>query len=115
MSGRSIPGRRLDELLANGEWHDLEAVLVEVARSVPPGHAYRQGEGTRMDRQRRRTGEVKARQRGDQQTAVKSGARRVALEIIRGRLRRHRAVERSVDGVRQIRRWPSPTPPREAA
>lgn len=89
----------MDDALADGDWHPLEAVVAAGVAAVPPGVAYRQGE-------RRRRG-VRAvtperRVQGDTLTAISAGARRQVRDLVFSRIRRG-TVERRGE---QIRRRP---------
>lgn len=81
-------GLRIDELLADGEWHELEDVYSFAATVVPPGRAYRQGEFDRS----RRAGAPATRQVGTRETAVTAGARRIVKKTVESRIRRGTVV-----------------------
>jgi WhiB family redox-sensing transcriptional regulator len=48
--------RTVHRLLADGEWHDREQLLDQMARAVPPGKAFRVGERRRTATRRRPNG-----------------------------------------------------------
>lgn len=74
---------RMDEVLADGEWHELEQVLAAGVKMVPPGMAYRKGEWSRT-----RRGDAPAtRHVGTRETAVAAGARIIAKKSIESRIR----------------------------
>jgi hypothetical protein len=69
------------ELLADGEWHDREQLLDQMARAVPPGKAFRVGERRRTATRRRPNGPG-PRVRGDDTTSIAAGAREVARKAL---------------------------------
>lgn len=83
--------RRIMELLADGEWHDVETIVVAAMRAVPPGPAFREGE-----RLRQRKGGPAVRTRG---SAIETGARSIARDALRGMVR-FGGVVRDGDRVR---------------
>lgn len=91
-------GQAIDAVLADGLWHHRDEILDAAIPAVPPGKAYRTGE--RIRTQKRSTSPAK-RTRGDQAVGVATGAREVARQALRSRLR-HGNVER--DGSRYRRR-----------
>lgn len=92
--------RRLDEILADGEWHDINAVLAALAVYVPPGQAWRRAEGSRRSMQRSRTGISTDRVLGEQADGARTGARRVAYDRLRTAIK-HGTVERDGNRVRR--------------
>lgn len=89
-------GAKVDEVLADGEWHAIEAVVVAAMAAVPPGVSFRHGES---ERQRRRS-EPGTRVSGDHSTSVATGARRLAWQAVRTRWRKGTA-ERDGEMVRR--------------
>lgn len=87
MTARSPVSERLVEVLADREWHDLDHVISELAKLIPPGRAIREMERSRRNgarteqaAQAERTYEI------DHARLVRSGQRRIALSAIqRGR------------------------------
>ena len=57
----SSVSERLVELLVDGNWHDLEQVLAEVGKLVPPGQAMREMERSRRNNARTPTRAVSGR------------------------------------------------------
>lgn len=92
-------GRRLDAVLADGEWHRFEDVVLDVMEAVPPGVAYRAGERQRTKSRSGRRGET-VRQLGDRPRAVAAGKRHVARHALTGRISKG-TVERDGDRVRR--------------
>jgi len=72
------------QLLADGQWHDLEKVLARLGSSVPPAKALRE-----MERSRRKSARLRGLPEQDRVHArtddrmVRSGQRRLALEALR--------------------------------
>lgn len=96
-AAKSVHGKRLNEVLADGEWHDIEDVIREVAKSVPPGVATRTAE-------RHRKAKVIDGSRpnnGYKGNPVLVGARRVARELIWSR--KHRGTVEVKDGKVRLR------------
>jgi|SRR5581483_11651518 len=90
-------GARLDELLADGEWHELEEVLAAIMPLVPPGVAYRVGERRRL---MKRSTAPAQRHHGDDAASVAAGRRTIAKDAVRARTR-HGDVERDGDRIRR--------------
>ncbi len=99
---------RVMEVLADGEWHDSAELIAVLAPMMPPGPAYRRAEESRKSRQRRRGHEPTARQRGDRDSAIASGQRMAAREVLRGLNRRDRIWERDTGDAIEIRAIPDP-------
>ena len=93
-------GRRLDEILADGEWHDREDVIRLVAEAVPPGRAFRKGEAIRRHLVERQGFTFSSRSRGDDGTSVATGARHIARACPSGR-ERQGTIQRDGDLVRR--------------
>lgn len=56
MTSRLSPyTQRAMDLLADGYWHDEEAVVLEMIKLIPPGQAIRQAEKRRVGQSRRET------------------------------------------------------------
>jgi len=71
------------ELLADGEWHDLEWFLRELGKTILPGQAVREMERARKQSLRHRNLDVKPRTYGSIERTVESGKRRLALAVLR--------------------------------
>jgi hypothetical protein len=72
------------DLLADGQWHDLEVILREMGKFIPPGQAVREMERSRRKSARHRGLEVKPRTfHRSPEREVESGRRRLALEALR--------------------------------
>ena len=84
----------LERLLADGEWHDVDDVVAELAPLVPPGRAYRRGEARRLAK-----AGAGLRVRGDRSTAIASGARHIADDTVRSGIRYGR-IESQGDAIR---------------
>jgi hypothetical protein len=69
-SNGSAELHRARHILADGQWHDYEALLRELMRMVPPGRAARAAEKHRVGQASRR-----ARYRGDVLTSVPPSTR----------------------------------------
>lgn len=89
--------RRLREILADGEWHNYEDVLTELATLVPPGRAFRVTKNEE-EQQQKRGHAVKTR---DHQESIRYGARRLATSVITAR--RQDIEVRVLDDVKEIR------------
>lgn len=99
MSVQSTPwGEAIDALLADGQWHSIEAVVVAAMAVVPPGAGYRCGER----RRREYAGAPEQRVTGTADRAVATGARRLVRNLLNERVRRG-TVERQGDQVRRAR------------
>ena len=72
---------RMDEVLDDGEWHELEEVLAAGITMVPPGRAYRKGEWNRLRLKGPATRHV-----GTREQSVATGARIIARKSIESRL-----------------------------
>ncbi len=96
---------KIYELLADGDWHELEVVLRAAAVVVPPGPAKRAIEDARARERLRRRMDERRSHRASQDTAglIRDGQRRVALLAIN---RNRRIQLRRADGRRQIRLRP---------
>lgn len=88
---------RMDDVLADGEWHELEEVLAAGVKIVPPGMAYRKGEWNRLRLKGPDTRHVGTRER-----SVATGARIIARKSIESRLQRG-TVERWGSRIRRAR------------
>lgn len=92
-------GACIDELLADGEWHEREELIVAGVAVVPPGVAYREGEKLRRkDRSGRAAPE--GRVLGSRGVSVAAGARSIVRQAIRNRTRKGTA-ERRGDRIRR--------------
>jgi diadenosine tetraphosphatase ApaH/serine/threonine PP2A family protein phosphatase len=89
---RSPARQAIDQVLADGNWHTRDELLEAAAAKVPPGQAWRTGE---TDRRRTNPGQ---RTRGDDHTAIVSGARMAADDVLRG-MARIGTIERGPDGL----------------
>lgn len=96
---------RAYELLADGDWHDRDAVVTAVMPLVPPGKAIRQHqrdlEGARARRAANGAPPSPAGRRPGNPTT--SGARRKAMNAISRATADGRIERRTVAGVTQIR------------
>lgn len=95
---------RLEELLADGNWHDRAEVLDELAPLVPPGKAIRAAETDRAGNRRRNGNPGPANpalsRARDPQTV---GARACATDIIKSAYQCGRIERRTINGVTQYR------------
>lgn len=88
MSGRMSPhGRRVRELLSDGEWHPLEEVYRVAGPVIPPGQAYRRAEYNRVRQLQQRSIPPKPRVKGTREMAINSGRRNLVYDIIYGMVR----------------------------
>lgn len=85
--------RRITDLLADGEWHDSGAIIAAAAAAVPPGIAYREGE---RDRQRKRPDGPGPRVRGDRQTSISVGAKKLVRRSL-SNMSRNGRIDRTPD------------------
>jgi hypothetical protein len=92
-------GARIDQLLADGEWHEREHLITAGIEEVPPGIAYREGEKLRR---KERSGRVapEGRVLGSRAVSVAAGARSLVRQAIRNRIRKGTA-ERIGDRIRR--------------
>lgn len=97
---------RVLTLLADGKWHPLSAIVDAIAPMLPPGPAYRRVEQSRRRHQEARGFPVTARQRGDKQTAIASGRRIGARNVVRGLRLRGQVEERTTDRI-EVRAIPT--------
>lgn len=97
---------RVLNLLADGKWHPLSELVDAVAPMMPPGPAYRRVEQARRRMQERRGAPVTPRQRGDKASAIDSGRRVGARNVVRGLRRRGRVEERTTDRI-EVRAIPT--------
>lgn len=86
----------MDEALADGDWHPLEAVVAAGVAAVPPGVAYRQGERRRAEH----PAAPASRHKSDTVTAVNAGARRQVRNLILSRIQRG-TIERRGEQIRR--------------
>ena len=105
---KSPARNRLDELLADGEWHDREQLVRALMPLIPPGQAVRTATRNRAGKRRRRAEQgmeptPKYGRPADEQTV---GARTCAYSVIATAVRFHTAERRTVAGRIQIRRTP---------
>jgi hypothetical protein len=91
---------RVLEILADGQWHDREPVVLDAMRLVPPGKAFRRGE---QYRERVSTGE---RKRGSDDDSIRTGQRAYVSETIQTSLKSGVIEKRVENGVYQIRMAP---------
>jgi hypothetical protein len=89
---RSPARQAIDAVLADGQWHTRDELLQAAAAKVPPGQAWRTGEADR-----RRTN-PETRTRGDDHTAIASGARRIASYVLAKAVARG-TIEQGPDGL----------------
>ncbi len=103
---------RLDELLADGEWHDREPLVVAAAAAVPPGvaarHARHQRAAWRARYHRRNGTAPPPTAIGRPSDDVRVGARHLAITAIRTAVAQRAYQQRTLpDGTTiQIRRRP---------
>lgn len=103
--------RRLDELLADGEWHDREQLILDTVGIIPPGIAARHARDCRtraraVDANRAaRDGRIPRAPSGGRGPAddTRVGARSIATRTLRRALDRHAYEARTHRGVAQIR------------
>lgn len=96
---------RVLELLADGKWHPLSELIDAIAPLLAPGPAYRRAEQSRRRLQERRGFPVTTRQRGDKASAIASGRRIGARNVVRG-LRLRGRVEERTSGRIEVRALP---------
>lgn len=73
---------RARELLADGNWHELEPLLNELAKLVPPGRALRRNENARL--KARNQGPAMRTYPRSKDYLIASGARRIVREALLG-------------------------------
>jgi len=89
---RKSPARlAVDQVIADGDWHDREELIAAAMAVIPPAVAYRRAE---VNRTRKTTG---LRSRGGRDDAVRAGSRDLARRLIDEAVRRG-SIER--DGSR---------------
>lgn len=100
----SPESRTLLRLLADSQWHPLEAVKEEVAAKVPPGRALRIYERKEASRLARQGGAARARGELPIEEKLKSGRSSLANTAIASMSRRHvEILEDGLLGTSQIR------------
>lgn len=101
----------LDQVLADGEWHDRSTVIGLIAPHVPPGQAVRTARRLREHQAatRRRQGVARNPSQSRARDAQTVGAHDIARSTI-NRAADFGAIERTTapDGTVLIRRTPSP-------
>lgn len=70
---------RAVELLEDGEWHDYDRVLAELAKMVPPGRALRRNE---MDRRHASRTTERKRTEFTEERRIASGKRAIAKDML---------------------------------
>lgn len=100
---------RLDQLLADGEWHDRHQLLDVLTPLVPPGQATRQARRTRVAARARRTDTVTHPNRSHRadnanRQAIDVGARRTVSDTLNTAVRFGSVESRIDDGHRQYRK-----------
>lgn len=91
------------ELLADGEWHPRETVIVEAMKTFPPGRAFRAGERERARLAERDGYQYGPRRHGDDDTSVSTGARRRVMGNVHSLIKAGRLERALVDGVDCLR------------
>lgn len=100
MTARSAHGRKLDEVLADGNWHALDELVDAAGPMVADGRALREAEAERA----RANGHTGPRTRGDRDRVVAAGRRRLIRQTLRN-MATHGTVERrTIDGRLQYRK-----------
>lgn len=92
---KTLTRRRLDELLADGRWHEREELVEKLIPTVPPGRAHRRAEANR-----------RRRSRGDRVRSVDEitiGARDLVGRTIWDAMRYGAIEQRERDGVAEYR------------
>lgn len=89
-------------ILEDGRWHAREQLLAAGAAAVPPGVAFRYGEADR-NRSAKRPNGPGPRLRGDDQTSVVTGARRMTERNLLKLVDRGRLERALIDGVDCLR------------
>ena len=76
--------RRANELLGDGEWHDLETVMQDLMKVVPPGRALRQNERDRQTSNQQKTGSTPASRSRPQprERLIAFGARTIVRDFL---------------------------------
>lgn len=102
---RSEWRRRVDDVLADGEWHPKRELLQAGSRFVPPGKAYRTGMAARahLIKYSRKRGEKPGQPRGTDEEAIASGGREVVRKVVDAAIRRGDYEQRKIDGVMHVR------------
>jgi hypothetical protein len=96
---------RLEELLADGDWHDREPVIAELMPLVEPGKASRVALQLRAHNRRQRVaaGRTGPHNGGGVTPSDRAGARYIARRTIGSAAKRGTVETRTVDGTVQIR------------
>jgi hypothetical protein len=89
--------KRIHELLADGEWHELDPVVKDALLRVPPGPAFRHAEKQRE----RQSGEP--RQRGDMDDAIAAGRRSIAMQSVGAAVRSGKLERKEENGKLWLR------------
>lgn len=89
----------IEDILADGEWHELEHVIREASKKVPPGKAFRHSERQRI---RQREDGIE-RTRGDRSDAIRTGARGIVVQTLNTAKRSRRAEYKTIENKKWIR------------
>lgn len=108
---KSAARRRLDELLADGTWHDRATIVAAIEPLVPPGkasrHAQAERDRNRWAREKAKGGPLGPPTGGGTPSSDRTGAHDIAMRTL-NRAVQTGAIERRTlpDGTVQIRRRP---------
>ncbi len=82
MNPKSQTRIRLDEVLADGDWHLVDDVITTIMGTVAPGAAARHAEKLRLHCATPGHPSSTERQRGDTDTAIRVGQRALARQVL---------------------------------
>jgi len=100
MTAHTPHGRRLDQLLADNQWHRWDHIIDDIVDHVPPGMAARTGD---RERRRKLDDTNQSRTTGTADTDRRSGSRIIAAKSIYDRIRRGTAQRKTIGGLVWIR------------
>ena len=101
VAGKTTVRIRLDELLADGQWHDRDTILTELMAHVPPGKAIRRAIDQRAGDRRRRNGHAQMTnpEFSQPQDNQRVGARSIARDVLNSAVTRG-TIERDGNRIR---------------
>ena len=95
---------RIIELLGDGKWHDVESILQETLKRVPPGEAARWAESKRASKEG-----APSKRQANHDRYVEVGARGIARDRLNSLHRQKYTERRLFRGKKQVRLLVCPT------
>lgn len=103
MTAHTPHGRVVDDLVADGAWHDLDELVAAAGPHIPPGVAWRAADREYSTRNPQRGA---APRRSTDESLIATGARRMVAAIAWMRVRYGRWETAVIDGRRHWRLTP---------